>query len=37
VKVPHAVPEHVDPDMLHATPTLVESFVSVAVKFNVWA
>jgi hypothetical protein len=35
VKLPQALPEHPDPETLQVTPLLVESFVTVAVKFTV--
>ena len=35
LKVPQAVPEHDVPDMLHVTPLLLLSLVTVAVRFTV--
>ena len=35
LKVPHAVPLHEVPDMLQLTPLLLESLLTVAVKFRV--
>jgi hypothetical protein len=35
VKVPQAVPLHDEPDMPQLTPLLVESLLTVAVKFKV--